>query len=161
LADASVLVLAQRSRTVDLLCTDERYFRAPRGPGAKPFRLLPYDAQESIPSCGARELDLLAEPHAIKTRQRVAHLVAPPLPGVSLFHGAHQARGEIVCQSIPVTLFGAFGMRVTNPLIEPREHRAREPQIESLVAQHEEHVLVDLGLQLQLELRRRPLAARA
>jgi predicted nucleic acid-binding protein len=44
LADASVVVLAQRHRTLDLLCTDERHFRALRGPGGKPFRLLPYDA---------------------------------------------------------------------------------------------------------------------
>jgi predicted nucleic acid-binding protein len=44
LADASVVVLAQRHRTLDLLCTDERHFRALRGTGGKPFRLLPYDA---------------------------------------------------------------------------------------------------------------------
>ena len=44
LADASVVVLAQRSKTLTLLCTDERHFRALRGPGGKPFRLLPYDA---------------------------------------------------------------------------------------------------------------------
>ena len=43
LADASVVVLANRHRTLDLLCTDERHFRALRGPGGKPFRLLPYD----------------------------------------------------------------------------------------------------------------------
>jgi hypothetical protein len=36
-------LLAQRHRTLDLLCTDERHFRALRGPGGKPFRLLPYD----------------------------------------------------------------------------------------------------------------------
>lgn len=44
LADASVVVLAQRHRTWDLLCTDERHFRALRGAGGKPFRLLPFDA---------------------------------------------------------------------------------------------------------------------
>lgn len=44
LADASVVVLANRHRTLDLLCTDERHFRALRGPGSKPFRLLPADA---------------------------------------------------------------------------------------------------------------------
>ncbi|HSC25759.1 MAG TPA: VapC toxin family PIN domain ribonuclease [Vicinamibacterales bacterium] len=44
LADASVVVLAHRHRTLDLLCTDERRFRALRGPGGKPFRLLPLDA---------------------------------------------------------------------------------------------------------------------
>jgi uncharacterized protein len=44
LADASIVVLAHRHRTLDLLCTDERHFRALRGPGSKPFRLLPYDA---------------------------------------------------------------------------------------------------------------------
>jgi predicted nucleic acid-binding protein len=44
LADASVVVLAQRHRALDLLCTDERHFRAMRGTGSKPFRLLPFDA---------------------------------------------------------------------------------------------------------------------
>jgi len=44
LADASVVVLAQRHRTLELLCTDERHFRALRGTGGKPFRLLPLDA---------------------------------------------------------------------------------------------------------------------
>jgi hypothetical protein len=44
LPDASVVVLANRHRTLDLLCTDERHFRALRGPGGKPFRLRPYDA---------------------------------------------------------------------------------------------------------------------
>jgi len=44
LADASVVVLANRHRTLDLLCTDERHFRALRGSGGKPFRLLPFDA---------------------------------------------------------------------------------------------------------------------
>jgi uncharacterized protein len=42
--DASVVVLAHRHRTLDLLCTDERHFRALRGPGGRPFRLLPFDA---------------------------------------------------------------------------------------------------------------------
>lgn len=44
LADASVAVLAARHRTLDLLCTDQRHFRALRAHGGKPFRLLPYDA---------------------------------------------------------------------------------------------------------------------
>ena len=44
LADASVVVLAMRYRTLDLLCNDERHFRAIRGPGGKPFRLFPADA---------------------------------------------------------------------------------------------------------------------
>lgn len=44
LADASIVVLANRHRTLDLLCTDERHFRALRGAGGKPFRLLPSDA---------------------------------------------------------------------------------------------------------------------
>lgn len=42
-ADASVVVLAHRHKTLDLLCTDERHFRALRGLGGKPFRLLPLD----------------------------------------------------------------------------------------------------------------------
>jgi predicted nucleic acid-binding protein len=44
LADASVVVLANRHRTLDLLCTDERHFRAIRGAGGRPFRLLPFDS---------------------------------------------------------------------------------------------------------------------
>ena len=44
LADASVVVIANRHRAWDLLCTDERHFRALRGTGGKPFRLLPFDA---------------------------------------------------------------------------------------------------------------------
>ena len=44
LADASVVVLANRHRTLELLCTDERHFRALRGQGGQPFRLLPFDA---------------------------------------------------------------------------------------------------------------------
>jgi predicted nucleic acid-binding protein len=44
LADASLIVLAERHRTDDLLTLDERHFRAVRGPGARPFRLLPADA---------------------------------------------------------------------------------------------------------------------
>jgi uncharacterized protein len=45
LADASVVVLANRHRTLELLCTDERHFRVLRGTGGKPFRLLPFDAR--------------------------------------------------------------------------------------------------------------------
>lgn len=44
LADASVVVLANRHRTLELLCTDERHFRVLRGAGGKPFRLRPFDA---------------------------------------------------------------------------------------------------------------------
>lgn len=44
LADASVVVLANRHRTLVLLSTDERHFRTLRGIGGKPFRLLPFDA---------------------------------------------------------------------------------------------------------------------
>jgi predicted nucleic acid-binding protein len=44
LADASVVVLANRYRMLDLLCTDERHFRALRGTGGRPFRLLPSDS---------------------------------------------------------------------------------------------------------------------
>ena len=44
LADASVVVLANRHRTLELLCTDERHYRVLRGTGGKPFRLLPFDA---------------------------------------------------------------------------------------------------------------------
>jgi predicted nucleic acid-binding protein len=44
LADASILVLAERHRALDILSLDERHFRAVRGPGRRPLRLLPADA---------------------------------------------------------------------------------------------------------------------
>ena len=43
LADASIVVLAGRYRTVDVLTLDERRFRAISGPRNRPFRLLPAD----------------------------------------------------------------------------------------------------------------------
>lgn len=43
LADASNVVLARRYDTLDLLSLDERHFRTLRGPGDRPFRLLPAD----------------------------------------------------------------------------------------------------------------------
>jgi uncharacterized protein len=43
LADASVVVLAERHGAIDLLSFDHRHFRAMRGPGGRPFRLLPDD----------------------------------------------------------------------------------------------------------------------
>ena len=44
LADASNVVLANRHETLDVLTLDERHFRALRGSGGRPFRLLPADA---------------------------------------------------------------------------------------------------------------------
>ena len=44
LADASLVVLAGRYGTSDLLTLDERHFRAVSGPGGRPFRILPADA---------------------------------------------------------------------------------------------------------------------
>ena len=44
LADASIVVLANRYGVRDLLTLDERHFRAIRGPGSRPFRILPADA---------------------------------------------------------------------------------------------------------------------
>jgi uncharacterized protein len=44
IADASVVVIAAKYRTTDLLCLDERHFRAIRPlRGADAFRLLPHD----------------------------------------------------------------------------------------------------------------------
>lgn len=43
LADASLVVLAERYGVRDLLTLDERRFRALRGPGGRPFRILPAD----------------------------------------------------------------------------------------------------------------------
>ena len=44
LADASLLVLANRYGVRDLLTLDERHFRALKAPGGRPFRLLPADS---------------------------------------------------------------------------------------------------------------------
>lgn len=44
LADASIVVLSGRHRTVDVLTLDERHFRALRTPSGRPFRILPADA---------------------------------------------------------------------------------------------------------------------
>ncbi len=43
LADASIVVLAERHGTVNVLTLDQRRFRALDGPGGKPFRILPAD----------------------------------------------------------------------------------------------------------------------
>jgi uncharacterized protein len=43
LADASIVVLAEKHGTADLLSFDHRHFRAMSGPGGRPFRLLPDD----------------------------------------------------------------------------------------------------------------------
>ena len=45
LADASIVVLAVRHRCLEVLTLDQRHFRVVRGPGEKPFRLLPYDTK--------------------------------------------------------------------------------------------------------------------
>jgi predicted nucleic acid-binding protein len=44
LTDASLVVLAERYRTWDLLTLDERHFRAVTGPDGRAFRILPADA---------------------------------------------------------------------------------------------------------------------
>lgn len=43
LADASIVVLARRHDTLDVLTLDERHFRTLRVPEDRPFRLLPAD----------------------------------------------------------------------------------------------------------------------
>lgn len=43
LADASIVVLAERHGSSDVLTFDRRHFRTMRGPGGRPFRLLPDD----------------------------------------------------------------------------------------------------------------------
>ena len=44
LADASIVVLAERLRCWDILTLDQRHFRTVSGPEGRPFRLLPFDA---------------------------------------------------------------------------------------------------------------------
>jgi len=43
ITDASLVVLAERHGTLDVLTLDERHFRAITGPGGHPFRILPAD----------------------------------------------------------------------------------------------------------------------
>jgi predicted nucleic acid-binding protein len=45
LADASIVILAERYQCADILTLDQRHFRTVLGPGGKPFRLLPLDVQ--------------------------------------------------------------------------------------------------------------------
>jgi predicted nucleic acid-binding protein len=49
LADASIVVLAQRHQTRDVLTLDERHFRALRTFDRQRFRLLPIDGQRARP----------------------------------------------------------------------------------------------------------------
>lgn len=44
LADASIVVLAERYDCRDILTLDQRHFRAIRASDGEPFRLLPHDA---------------------------------------------------------------------------------------------------------------------
>lgn len=44
--DASLVVLSERYRTVDLLSLDQRHFRTVAGADGRPFRLLPSDAPD-------------------------------------------------------------------------------------------------------------------
>lgn len=44
LADASIVVLAERHRCYDILTLDQRHFRVVPGTGAKPFRILPFES---------------------------------------------------------------------------------------------------------------------
>jgi len=43
IADASIVILAERYGTNDVLTLDERHFRAVRAPSGRPFRILPAD----------------------------------------------------------------------------------------------------------------------
>lgn len=43
LADASIIVLAERYECLDVLTLDQRHFRAMTGTRGRPFRLLPFD----------------------------------------------------------------------------------------------------------------------
>ena len=43
IADASIVVLADRYRCWDVLTLDQRHFRTVSGPDGRPFRLLPHD----------------------------------------------------------------------------------------------------------------------
>ncbi len=44
LADASLVMLSRRWKTLELLTLDERHFRTLRGSADKPFRILPVDS---------------------------------------------------------------------------------------------------------------------
>ena len=60
LTDASIVVLAQRHGTLDVLTLDERHFRASRGSDGKPFRVLPADQR------GAKRPDPLRPPGPLR-----------------------------------------------------------------------------------------------
>ena len=46
LVDASLVVMAKRYRTHDILTLDQRHFRVVRSLEGRPFRILPFDADE-------------------------------------------------------------------------------------------------------------------
>lgn len=46
LADASIVVLAERHACRDILTLDQRHFRVLQGPAGQPFRLLPFDVDQ-------------------------------------------------------------------------------------------------------------------
>jgi predicted nucleic acid-binding protein len=48
IADASVVVLAERFGCSDLLTLDQRHFRTVSGPSGRPFRLLPFDGTQGF-----------------------------------------------------------------------------------------------------------------
>lgn len=54
LADASIVVLAERHRATDILTLDERHFRTVRTSSNRPFRLLPADAGAERPASARR-----------------------------------------------------------------------------------------------------------
>jgi len=45
LVDASLIVLAKRYKTHDILTLDQRHFRVVRSLSGRPFRILPFDAE--------------------------------------------------------------------------------------------------------------------
>ena len=45
LVDASLIVLAKRYKTHDILTLDQRHFRVVRSLSGRPFRLLPFDSE--------------------------------------------------------------------------------------------------------------------
>ncbi len=115
-------------------------------------------------SGGAGQPDLLCLARPVKSTELRAELVEPPPPGESRLEPADEARRERVRHSIPIPALGAHRIGVLHALEEAGAER-RSPRGRVMTARRpgvdQQDVFVDLGLELELEVGGRQLAARA
>ncbi len=107
------------------------------------------------------EPELFCLTHTVETGQRVAQLGETTPFRVKNLEPTHQARGDVVGESVTVTRLGPLRVAEADAFVQANVHPTRERRVERLFAQHEQHVLVDLGLKLELEMCRWELASGA